>query len=173
MPTDSLKLYADFLDDMSWDLKVHDADEPWPDVMLRVIQRYLQARGASLQDFHLPMPAHPSTELEIERSAFRGRETDMHEFVRTTRSMLNEEQVRVYHYLESILLADDPPRLQFLDGKAGRGKTFLMNCLVMQFRSEGHVVLVVGSTALSVIYYERGRTAHSSFGILIKEVVYI
>src|SRR5436190_10983007 len=43
MPADSLKLYADFLDDMSWDLKVHDADEPWPDVMLRVIQRYLQA----------------------------------------------------------------------------------------------------------------------------------
>ena len=94
----------------------------------------------------------------------------MQQFVWNTRSTFNDEQAHVYQYFESMLQADDLPRLHFLDGKAGRGKTFLMNCLVTQFRAKGYVVLVVGSMALSVIHYDRGRTAHSAFGILVKEV---
>jgi PIF1-like helicase len=173
MPIDSLKLYTDFLDDMSWDLKMYETNEPWIDIMLCAIQRHLHVRGASLQRFNLPMPAIPSTELESERAAFQGKEAQMREFVSNARSTFNDEQAQVYQYFESVLQADDLPRLHFLDGKAGRGKTFLMNCLVTQFRAESHVVLVVGSTALSVIHYDRGRTAHSAFGIPVKEVCYI
>ena len=45
-----------------------------------------------------------------------------------------------------------------------------MHCLVTQFRAEGNVVLVVGTTGLSIVHYDRGRTAHSAFGIPVKEV---
>ena len=44
-----------------------------------------------------------------------------------------------------------------------------MNCLVTQFRAKGNLVLVVGTTGLSIVYYERGCTAHSAFGIPVKE----
>jgi len=60
--------------------------------------------------------------------------------------------------------------LHFLDRKAGRAKTFLMHCLVTQFRAECDAVLVVGTIGLSIVHYDRGRTAHCAFGIPIKEV---
>jgi hypothetical protein len=61
-------------------------------------------------------------------------------------------------------------QLHFVDGKAGRGKTFLMHCLVTQFRAEGSAVLVVGTTGLSIVHYNCGCTVHSAFGIPVKEV---
>ena len=61
-------------------------------------------------------------------------------------------------------------QLHFLDGKAGRGKTFLMHCLVTQFRAEGNAVLVVGTTSLSIVHYNHSCTAHSAFGIPVREV---
>ncbi|KAK1948635.1 hypothetical protein LY78DRAFT_561662, partial [Colletotrichum sublineola] len=53
----------------------------------------------------------------------------------------------------------------FVDGKAGRGKTFLIGTLCDRICAEGHVVCIVSSTTLSVTLYERGRTAHSAFRI--------
>ena len=44
-----------------------------------------------------------------------------------------------------------------------------MNCLVTQFKAESNLVLVVGTTSLSIVYYERGYTAYSTFGIPVKE----
>ncbi|RPA92025.1 hypothetical protein L873DRAFT_1711600, partial [Choiromyces venosus 120613-1] len=58
----------------------------------------------------------------------------------------------------------------FIEGKAGQVKTFTTSVLVNRLRSEGHIVLVVGSTALSVAQYQREQTAHSAFGIPVTEV---
>ena len=57
----------------------------------------------------------------------------------------------------------------FIDGKAGRGKSYVVECLTWLLRSKEEIVLVTGSTALSVVGYDRGRTAHSTFGIPVKE----
>jgi len=45
--------------------------------------------------------------------------------------------------------------------------------LINRLHSNEHIVLIVGSTALSIVQYERGRTAHSAFGIPVTEVVYL
>ena len=47
---------------------------------------------------------------------------------------------------------------------------YLINAVASKLRSEGHIVLIVGSSALSATLYERGRTAHSLFRIPVKEV---
>lgn len=57
----------------------------------------------------------------------------------------------------------------FLDEKAGRGKSYVVECLTWWLRSRREIVLVTGSTALSVMGYDRGRTANSTFGIAVND----
>ena len=125
------------------------------------------------------MPTLRASELDDELAAFCSSRIEMREFVHNTRAQFNAEQVQVYAKLEDVItqgrmgIGVSIAQLHFLDGKAGRGKTFLMHCLVTQFRADGDTVLVVGTTALSIVHYDRGRTAHSAFGIPVKEVYII
>jgi hypothetical protein len=169
-PTDALKLYADFLQHMSWDLQMNHAEDEWEDKLLQILERYLQSRGASLSHFKLPMPTLACSEVTNELTAFKSQAVVMEQEVERMTATFNPEQQDVYHYLKNAIELPDSPQTYFIDGKAGRGKTFLMNCLVMSLRAKGDIVLVAGSTALSIIHYERGRTAHSTFGIPVVEV---
>jgi hypothetical protein len=180
MPRDSKALYNEFLPDISWDLQLVPklASGDWLNTMLQSIQGYLSSQGSSLASFKLPMPTLRPSKLDDELSAFCSSAAKMREFVRSTRAQFNAEQAQVYAKLEAVVVQDrsrigagvGAAQLHFLDGKAGRGKTFLIHCLVTQFRAEGDAVLVVGTTGLSIVHYDRGRTAHSAFGIPVKEV---
>lgn len=175
---DSKALYNEFLQDMSWDLQLVPklANGGWLNIVLQSIQSYFSSQGSSLASFRLPMPTLRPSELDDELAAFCYSVAEMREFVRKTRAQFNTEQVQVYAKLEAVVVQGrsgmgvSAAQLYFLDGKAGRGKTFLMHCLVTQFRAESSPVLVVGTTGLSIIHYDRGRTAHSAFGIPVKEV---
>jgi hypothetical protein len=180
MPGDSRALYDEFLTNMSWDLQAVPelANGGWLNVALQSIQGYLSSQGSSLASFKLPMPTLKPSELDDELAAFCSSRVEMQEFVHKMRTQFNTEQVQVYAKLEAVVVQGrngigasvGTAQLHFLDGKAGRGKTFLMHCLVTQFRAEGDAVLVVGTTGLSIVHYDRGRTAHSAFGIPVKEV---
>ena len=104
-------------------------------------------------------------ELSTKVAAFQPRSAEMATTVERIIRSFNPEQLATYQQLRAAVEQQNDTCLCFLDGKARRGKTFLMNCLVTSFRAQGYVVLVVGSTALSIIHYDRGRTAHSTFGI--------
>lgn len=172
MPGDSRALYDEFLTYLSWDLQAVPelANGGWLNVLLQSIEGYLSSQGSSLAHFKLPLPSFRTSELDYEAAAFYGKTVEMQEFVRQTRAQFNNEQAQVYAKLEAVVQGGEGlQHLHFLDGKVGGGKTFLMNCLVTQFRAEGNLVLVVGTTGLSIVYYERGRTAHSAFGIPVKE----
>ena len=98
--------------------------------------------------------------------------------MRKTHAQFNAKQVQVYAELEAVVVQGKSRagaivgtvQLHFVDGKAGWGKTFLIYCLVTQFRVEGDAVLVVSTTGLSIIYYDCSCTAHSAFKIPVKEV---
>jgi hypothetical protein len=170
VPTDALKLYNDFLTDMSWDLQNNLPDNEWQNTLLQILQGYLRSRGASLREFQLPMPYSATSELSYEVAAFQSHSAEMAAAVEHMIGGFNPEQLAVYQQLRATVEQANNACLCFLDGKAGRGKTFLMNCLVTSLRSQGAIVLVAGSTALSIIHYDRGRTAHSTFGIPVVEV---
>lgn len=57
----------------------------------------------------------------------------------------------------------------FLEGKAGCGKTFLINAICHFIRSKNEIVLPCGTTALAAQLYEGGCTAHSLFRVPIEE----
>jgi hypothetical protein len=59
----------------------------------------------------------------------------------------------------------------FLEGKPGRGKTFVVNAICTALRAENHIALIVGSSALAATLYEGGRTAHNLFAIPVTEVL--
>ena len=56
-----------------------------------------------------------------------------------------------------------------MDGHASHGKTFLVATLCDRVHVDSGIACVTSTTALSVIYYEHGQTAHSAFGIPIQE----
>ncbi|CAG8452450.1 1585_t:CDS:2 [Scutellospora calospora] len=57
----------------------------------------------------------------------------------------------------------------FLDGKAGRGKTFLINAICYAIRAMKEIILLCGTTALATLLYEDRRIAHSLFRIPVEE----
>jgi predicted ATPase len=83
---------------------------------------------------------------------------------------MNPDQAAIYHTILQDCWYDDLHQMYFIDGKAGRGKTFLVRAICDTIRSQGDIVIIAGSTALSATLYERGRTAHSIFGIPVLEV---
>jgi hypothetical protein len=116
------------------------------------------------------MPYSATSELSSEISAFQSHSAEMAAAVEHMIDGFNPKQLAVYHQFKAAVENPDDACLYFLDGKARRGKTFLMNCLVTSLRAQGAIVLVVGSTALSIIHYACGWTAHSTFGIPVVEV---
>lgn len=76
--------------------------------------------------------------------------------------MMNTEQRHIFDQIDNAIGSGG---YFFLDGKAGRGKTFSVNAIYNRIRGQGRISCITGTTALSVTLYERGRTAHSMFGI--------
>ena len=57
------------------------------------------------------------------------------------------------------------PFLAFIDGKAGREKTFLVNAICDKLRSVSRIVLPTATAAFAAQLYPGGRTTHSMFKV--------
>jgi hypothetical protein len=134
------------------------------DATLENIEHTLSHSGKHLHQFGLPSPAVHSQEVADEVLFLRcNRDTHRADSERMY-DMLNEEQQNVFTLLwDSIQQCR--PMTAFVEGRPGRGKTFLLNALCTALRAHQHIVLIIGTSALSAISFERGRTAHYMFGI--------
>lgn len=63
---------------------------------------------------------------------------------------------------------DTPPPLH-IDGRAGRGKTYLLYPVIGALRKLDEIVLVSASSAFAAKNYPGGRTAHYLYGIPVDE----
>jgi hypothetical protein len=59
----------------------------------------------------------------------------------------------------------DTPKVYFVSGHGGTGKTFPWNCIAIMPRSERRIVLDVASSGVASLLLPNGRTAHSCFRI--------
>ena len=135
----------------------------------------MNTQGSRVADFGLPQPDRQSSLLQLEQAHCASQYSNLTEKYQNDEILLSNEQLDVYYLVLESFYTHPSDRLAtcfFIEGKAGRGKSYTANVLVNRLRSEGHIVLVVGFTALSVTQYERGRTAHSAFGIPVTEVKY-
>ncbi|KAI0661178.1 DNA helicase Pif1 like protein, partial [Cubamyces menziesii] len=79
-------------------------------------------------------------------------------------SKLNAEQYQIYTEIMDAV-THRRPLCAFVDGKAGRGKTFLVNTICNKLRSAGHVVLPTATSAFAAQLYPGGKTTHSVFKV--------
>ncbi|KAH9929311.1 DNA helicase Pif1 like protein, partial [Amylocystis lapponica] len=77
---------------------------------------------------------------------------------------LNAEQYAVYMKVLDAVSAGRP-MCAFVDGKAGRGKTYLVNAICTKLRSLGRIVLPTATSGFAAQLYPGGKTTHSTFRV--------
>ncbi|KAH9915677.1 PIF1-like helicase-domain-containing protein, partial [Fomitopsis serialis] len=134
---------------------------------LEEIGRALEEHGKSLGVYGLPSPSFHSREVEVELAQWRNREI-LASRAGKAAAKLNAEQYEIY---SEILQAveEERPLYAFVDGKAGRGKTFLVHSICNRLRSQGRVVLATATSGFAAQLYPGGRTTHSTFKIPLEE----
>jgi hypothetical protein len=148
----------------------HDIGEAYFET-LRDIQKLLMTRGSSLDKFGLPDPGQRIQEIDIERETFGHRSVELSLRADQMIASMNIEQATVYQVLyDAVTNMQRSTTVFYLDGKAGRGKSYVALALCTKLRSEGRIPVISGTSALSVTTYERGRTAHSTFGVPVSQV---
>lgn len=129
---------------------------------LQEIANYLEEHGKSLEHYGLPLPTVYSAEVEnelqrwgVDREAITARaQQNIH--------LLNDEQRHLFDLIVNAA-CNHLPFLLFIDGKAGRGKTFLVNAICDHLRALGHIVMPTATSGYAAQLYPRGRTTHSAF----------
>ena len=131
---------------------------------LQELNSALEEHGRSLTYYGLPQPAFHSREVEMELQKWEGQLDMLAARSATAVSKLNQEQYGIY---QEIMDAVTHKRslCAFVDGKAGRGKTFLVNAICNKLRSEGHIVLPTATSAFAAQLYPGGKTTHSVFKV--------
>lgn len=83
--------------------------------------------------------------------------------------IFNESQKLVYNAVKQTALSDvnhaTEPKIFFVDGPGGTGKTFLFNALLDCVRRTNNIAISVASSGTAALLLKGGRTAHSTFKI--------
>lgn len=170
----ALDIWDRFKCDLSRDFLRDCPQPPAPELLqlsldnaLRDLDLMFSERGSSNADFGLPSPATLSSETMEELKYFAPKSHELREFASASVLTMNDEQKTLYDALHAAIYtaSDNAPRLHFITGKAGRGKSFVVDATVAYARSHSLLAVVVGTTALSVSGIDRGRTAHSVFAL--------
>ena len=132
---------------------------------LESISHMLEEHGKRLSDYQLPEPHllfGREVDHEIQKwapfSAELASESD------AAYRAFNAEQRLIY---DEIIFAatQQQPLLLFVDGKAGVGKTFLINAICNKLRSLQLITLPTATSAHAAQLYAGGRTTHSTFKV--------
>lgn len=131
---------------------------------LQQIDDILSHSGKHLDHFGIQLPQRRTAEL-ISEDRFLA--TNHRSFEAERDNMCEALNAEQRHIFDVICDGIDSRRNAtfFVEGRPGRGKTFMINALSSTLWAAGHIVIVVGSSALCATAYRRGRTAHYMFGI--------
>jgi hypothetical protein len=172
----ALPLWNEFKMHLAQDfvLSTH-SEERGVDNALKAISDNVHDGGRSLTHFGLPEPLFRSPEVVIEQELYAPRTGALLLQARAQFRTMNDEQRTIFTTV--VLTATSYSQLGhlcerpfFVEGKPGRGKTFVVDAICSQLRGQAFIVLIVGSSALAATLYEGGRTAHNVFQIPVLEV---
>ncbi|KAL7284959.1 hypothetical protein ACG7TL_000048 [Trametes sanguinea] len=135
---------------------------------LQELSHLLEEYGRSLSEFGLPQPSIVSTEVQHELERWAPLRQQMQLSSETSFAALNAEQKLIADaILEAVL--NCKPFLAFIDGPAGRGKTFLINAIADYCRARNHIVITTATSAYAAQLYHGGRTTHSAFKVPVND----
>ena len=125
---------------------------------------FLQGHGKHLSNYGLPQPIPNGDEVQRELRRWAPQATLFQHQVHAAWSTFNPEQRDIFLRVQFAILNNEP-LLMFVDGKAGCGKTFLVNVLCAWVRALGRIVLPTATSAFAAQLYPGGKTTHSTFGV--------
>ena len=131
---------------------------------LEDLNKSLKEHGKSLSFYGLPQPTTFSAEVLHELERWGRDPMGLGNRAHAARSHMTHEQHLIYEQIISCVLTEQP-LIAFVDGKAGRGKTYLVNAICNKVRSLGRIVIPTATAAFAAQLYPGGRTTHSVFKV--------
>jgi hypothetical protein len=128
------------------------------------ISANLREHGKTPEDYGLPQPDLPGNEVMAEIQRWSSHIPQHLSAVQHALSVFTAEQQVIFDSICNAIELGQSLRL-FIDGKAGRGKTFLVNALCSQVRGHGGIVLAMATSGFAAQLYPGGRTTHSTFKV--------
>ena len=129
---------------------------------LEIICRYIEERGRHMSEVGLPEPILHTHEAQLELQRWnQNPQNQFQESVDMFNSM-NDRQMEIYHLVLQKIHANESLVL-FIDGKAGRGKTFLIQAIIKAVRSDNYIAIPVGTTALAALMSKNVQKGGSYF----------
>ena len=143
-----------------------DADEHILNAALVDIDKRLQNHGKTIADYPgMPTPSHTISPYDEALIIQRELDYDIHEqlsIVDHDLPSLNSEQLTIFRTIISAVNdLKQCPKVFFIDGPGGTGKTFLYNTLMAQIRSQSQIALGLASSGIAALLLPGGRTVHS------------
>jgi hypothetical protein len=168
----ALPLWDKFRDDLCRDFTGHSIDNVPPyahQCCLQKINDILLEHGKTVTDYGLPHISSFNNEIREELQYFALRASSLFNFVQQSYNMMSADQHIIWdtllHAVDNLSSRSTLPNLFFVTGKAGRGKSFIIHCLIAHLRSRSQIAAIAGTTALSISNIDHARTAHSLFGL--------
>lgn len=98
----------------------------------------LEEYGKTLDNFSLPTPLIPSTEVAHELDQWNPLRPVLQERSSLAVQSFNAMQLSIYNHIQCLLENHQPFQI-FIDGKAGCGKTTLMNAICDNLHSKSQI----------------------------------
>jgi hypothetical protein len=136
------------------------------DYGLYLIWKALLSAGTEEKNIHLPQ-ANVKRWRDLDRNHNLDQVFDPAEQSRLAQDRIPMLNKRQHAAFEAIIhsIQNNDPKLYFLNGPAGTGKTFLYNTITHYLCGQGKIVLCVASSGIASQLLLEGRTAHSQFKI--------
>lgn len=169
-----LQLWDVFAEHLAFDHALRTPEPPGLSLTLTLhdISRQLEEYGKRLSDFGLPNVEAPSSEVVHELERWAPDADLLRTSVTDSLNRFTDEQRSIYQHIMSSF-QHNQQLLAFIDGRAGRGKTFLINTICSHLRANGKIVIPTATSAFAAQLYPGGRTAHSAFKVFIHTFLHI
>ena len=131
---------------------------------LKQLRSILQGHSKHLDDYGLPQPWMHDNKVEWELHRWSSQSQALRQRVDIGLFQFNPKQLDIFLWVQYTILSNEP-LLMFIDGKAGCGKTFLVNILCAWVQSTGGITLPTATSAFAAQLYPGGWTTHSTFGV--------
>ncbi|CAD6899688.1 unnamed protein product [Tilletia laevis] len=132
---------------------------------LRDVGRILAGMGKFPAEYGLDVEIIQSVEADVDRDFFAMRGDELRQTAARSRLRFTATQRALYDELMLSVNRPSESKLHLIQGRAGRGKTFVVQAVINQLRADGHVLAVSGATGLSASAFVRGSTVHKMFSI--------
>jgi hypothetical protein len=141
-------------------------EEVAKNLTLKWIQDKLLLNNQLMENFSLPVLDFHLINQLIQAQIAADNEVDTHEkrlFGQMMFAKLYDGQRAAFDQIMASIEDANQPRLFFLDGLGGTGKTFLYNTLITVLQGQGKSVVAVASTDIASTLLINGSTYHSKY----------